>query len=393
MTAGTHPGGRRRVRRRSGIRRSSSSRATTWTRPATGEAALALLERGDFDVALLDYRLPDIDGMTILQSIKPAAAADDLHDHRLRQHRHGDRRDAPGRRLLPAQAVLARRPDRRGRDAGAAQAARIEAERLRKEHEASLLALAEEKTQTHSLVSSLRDAVLVVNREGDVVLANRAMTALLGTAEDEVLRRPAGSSGEGPLASLAEQLAAPVKDRTIGQLALGERSYMASIVTFRAEDGTAWGGYSPCPTSPGPAPGHGEGALHPHDGARVQVAAGRGARAGGSGDREEPGRQAGRLPAHAAPRRDPHRQPGQLISDLLSLPRSEQAPAQEPELVDVRPRSTRPWSASASAWPPGITSRRVEAICPRCCSPPRTSSSSSPIWSATPSSTTETAAA
>jgi signal transduction histidine kinase len=40
---------------------------------------------------------------------------------------------------------------------------------------------------------------------------------------------------------LAEQLAAPLKDRTIGQLAIDDRSYMTSIVTFRAEDGSALG--------------------------------------------------------------------------------------------------------------------------------------------------------
>ena len=70
--------------------------------------------------------------------------------------------------------------------------ARAEQERLRREHEASLLALAEEKTQTHSLISSLRDAVLVINQTGDVVLANQAMTALLDMSEQDVLRRPAG---------------------------------------------------------------------------------------------------------------------------------------------------------------------------------------------------------
>jgi signal transduction histidine kinase len=36
-------------------------------------------------------------------------------------------------------------------------------------------------------------------------------------------------------------LDAPVKDRTISQLSIGERTYMTSIVTFRAEDGNALG--------------------------------------------------------------------------------------------------------------------------------------------------------
>ncbi len=42
------------------------------------------------------------------------------------------------------------------------------------------------------------------------------------------------------LGPLVEQLDAP-KNRTIGQLSLGERNYMTSIVTFRAEDGAALG--------------------------------------------------------------------------------------------------------------------------------------------------------
>jgi len=120
--------------------------------------------------------------------------------------------------------------------------AEVEAERLRREHEAGLLALAEEKTQTHSLVSSLRDAVLVANREGDIVLANRAMTALLGIAEEEALRQPAKDVlARGLLAPLAENLVAPANDRTVSELTIGERSYMASIVTFRTEDAVALG--------------------------------------------------------------------------------------------------------------------------------------------------------
>jgi signal transduction histidine kinase len=120
--------------------------------------------------------------------------------------------------------------------------ARTEAEQLRAQHEASLLALAEERTQTHSLVSSLRDAVLVVNRDGDVVLANPPMRELLELGEDDGLMRPALELlGGGALAPLCEQLATPAKDRTVRQLELGEQTWMASIVTFRDEGGEARG--------------------------------------------------------------------------------------------------------------------------------------------------------
>jgi two-component system, OmpR family, phosphate regulon sensor histidine kinase PhoR len=228
---------------RSGIRQILEMEGYEVEEAATGGEALALLEKNSFDVGLLDYRLPDTDGLTILQTIKTNGW--DLMTCMITAYANIDTAIAATRQgvdfFLPKPFL----PDDL---LGVVETlvnhkrARSEAERLRREHEAGLLALAEEKTQTHSLISSLRDAVLVVNREGNVVLANRAMAALLEASEDQVLRRAVAELlGDGPLAPLAEQLAAPLKDRTIGQLRIGERSYMTSIVTFRGDDGTALG--------------------------------------------------------------------------------------------------------------------------------------------------------
>ncbi|MBN1632400.1 MAG: response regulator [Thermoleophilia bacterium] len=228
---------------RSGIRQILELEGYEVDEAATGEEALALFEQNRYAVALLDYRLPDMDGLTVLAAIKNSGR--ELMTCMITAYANIDTAIAATRQgvdfflpkpFLPDDLVSVVETLVRHK------AARVEAERLRRENEAGLLALAEEKTQTHSLVSSLRDAVLVVNRDGDVVLANRAMTALLQTSEDQVLRRPASDllSG-GPLAPLAEQLAAPLKDRTIGQVSVGEQTFMASIVTFRDDDGEALG--------------------------------------------------------------------------------------------------------------------------------------------------------
>ena len=228
---------------RSGIRQILEMEGYEVEEAATGKEAMTLLHSSEYDVAFLDYRLPDIDGLTIVQMIRQDEL--EIMTCMITAYANIDTAIAATRQgvdfflpkpflpddLLGVTETLVRHKQ-----------ARSEAERLRKEHEAGLLALAEEKTQTHSLISSLRDAVLVVNKDGNVVLVNRAMAAILDLPDDETAPRPAADLlGAGPLASLVEQLAAPQKDRTIGQLSLGERSFMTSIVTFRDDDGQALG--------------------------------------------------------------------------------------------------------------------------------------------------------
>ncbi len=228
---------------RSGIRTILEMEGYDVGEAGDGAAALAALEERDYDVALLDYRLPDTDGLSLLRTMKQRGC--DAMVCMITAYANIDTAVAATRQgvdfFLPKpfspedlEGVVATLLRHRQ--------ARAEAERLRAEHEASLLALAEEKTQTHSLVSSLRDAVLVVNRHGDVVLANPPMLEVLGVGEEGALMRPARELlAGGALAPLAEQLAAPARDRTVRQLELGERTWMASIVTFAGEDGEARG--------------------------------------------------------------------------------------------------------------------------------------------------------
>jgi len=150
----------------------------------TGQEALAALDRQPFDIALIDYRLPDTDGLTLLLAIRKRKL--DIMTCMITAYANIETAIAATRQgidfflpkpfspedLIGVTETLIRH-----------KLLRKEAEELKKAHEASLLALASEKSQTHSLVTSLRDAVLVVNRTGEVVLANPAMGKLLRKEE------------------------------------------------------------------------------------------------------------------------------------------------------------------------------------------------------------------
>ncbi len=325
---------------RSGIRQILEIEGYEVEEAATGGEALALLQNITFDVALLDYRLPDIDGMTILQTIKknnwqPMTCMITAYaniDTAIAATRQGVDFFLPKPflpdDLLGVVETLVRHKE-----------ARAEAERLRREHEASLLALAEEKTQTHSLVSSLRDAVLVVNRHGEVMLANQAMTALLEAPEDEVLRRHVRDVfADGPLAPLDEQLKAPLKDRTVGQLDIGDQTFMTSIVTFRGDDGAALGriltlsDISQVRRLAMEKERFIRTMVHqlksPLGAVRGLIEVSTDKSLGGELDAYLPmlGRAQTRIDGLV-----------RLINDLLSLSKSEQAPNSEPELLELRP--------------------------------------------------------
>lgn len=228
---------------RSGIRQILEMEGYEVEEAETGRMALALLDRHRFDVALIDYQLPDIDGLTLLQAMR--ARKIDTMTCMITAYANIDTAIAATRQGIDFFLPKPFLPDdligvietllrhRRLKD---------DAERLRREHEASLLALASEKSQTHSLVSCLRDAVLVINRDGEVVLANPSMAGVLKTDESSVLRRPFAEVLASPeLQVLREKLESGSSDRMVFELELGDHSFVVSVVTFLADQGGTLG--------------------------------------------------------------------------------------------------------------------------------------------------------
>lgn len=228
---------------RSGIRQILEMEGYEVQEADTGRGALGCMDRRGFDVALIDYQLPDLDGLTLLQAMK--ARKTDVMTCMITAYANIDTAIAATRQgidfflpkpFLPDDLIGVIETLLRHRRL------KEDAERLRREHEASLLALASEKTQTHTLVSCLRDAVLVINREGEVVLANPAMVSLLRSAEDDLLRKPAQTVLASPeFEVVRDHLQGEDRDRKAFEVEVGDQSFMATIATFQAEDGDARG--------------------------------------------------------------------------------------------------------------------------------------------------------
>lgn len=208
-----------------------------------GRSALAALDCRPFDVALIDYQLPDLDGMTLLGAIRG-------REHRIMTcmitaYANIDTAIAATRRgvdfflpkpftpedLLGVVSTLAGH-----------KALHEEAQRLRREHERSLGALATEQSQTRSLVASLRDAVLVVNREGNVALANAAMAEFLGRRAEDLVQVPARELlSVAPFAGIRDLLDPDAPEHAVHEVELGERSYLARATAFLSESSEVLG--------------------------------------------------------------------------------------------------------------------------------------------------------
>ncbi|MDP4116407.1 MAG: response regulator, partial [Bacteroidota bacterium] len=127
----------------------------------------------EFDLAIIDLKMPDVDGITVLKRIHNAypnticfiATAYASYDTAIEATKIGAFSYIP-KPFTPEELInqLKRGYEKR--------LLLIEAEKWRKEREERLLEVAFEKTRLNTIINSLMDGVLVVNKTGEAVLFN-----------------------------------------------------------------------------------------------------------------------------------------------------------------------------------------------------------------------------
>lgn len=149
-----------------------------------GQTGINLATSKDFDVAVIDLKMPDIDGLEVLKEIKSKrpntvcfiATAFASYDTAIQSTRLGAFGYIP-KPFTPEELIYQV-------ELGVKQRQLIiESNRLKKEREENLLEIAYEKSRLNTIIKSISDGVLVINRIGEVVYFNYAALKFLNIGE------------------------------------------------------------------------------------------------------------------------------------------------------------------------------------------------------------------
>ncbi len=152
-----------------------------------GEEGIRLGTSIEFDVAIIDLKMPDIDGLDVLKEIKSKfpnticfiATAYASYDTAIESTRLGAFGYIP-KPFTPEELIYQV-------EQGIKQRRLIlEAERLKNEREANLLELASEKSRLNTIIKAISDGVLVINKNGELVYFNYAALRFLNNGNFKI---------------------------------------------------------------------------------------------------------------------------------------------------------------------------------------------------------------
>jgi two-component system, OmpR family, phosphate regulon sensor histidine kinase PhoR len=145
-----------------------------------GTEGIKLGTETEFDLAVIDLKMPDVDGIEVLKRIKEKfsntvcfiATAYASYETAVEATRFGAHSYIP-KPFTPEELIQNLREGYQRR------LINLEVERWRKEREERLLEVAFEKTRLNTVINSISDGVLVINKAGEAVLYNPAALKLL----------------------------------------------------------------------------------------------------------------------------------------------------------------------------------------------------------------------
>jgi len=211
----------------------------------SGERALAVFDKGAFDVALLDLKMPGMSGLDLLARLREAdtdcvyvvVTAYATLETAVQATKAGAY-DYVAKPFTPEELMTV--VDR----ALALHWLRVEASQARAEAERNLLLVATEQSRTRTIIQSMADGVMVTNREGNLVLWNPALLRLLGAKGElpELGQPPSPEVFPSDLLELmAEPLARGSATMVARELSGGPPNLAASIAPIRDEAGEPLG--------------------------------------------------------------------------------------------------------------------------------------------------------
>ncbi len=159
-----------------------------------GELGIKYGTSKEYDIAVIDLKMPDIDGLDVLKEIKTTypntvcfiATAYASYDTAIQATRLGAYGYIP-KPFTPEELIYQV-------ENGVKQRKLIlEADRLKKEKEENLLEIASEKSRLNTIIKSISDGVLVINKSGELVYFNYAAIKYLNLGDlkigDPILER------------------------------------------------------------------------------------------------------------------------------------------------------------------------------------------------------------
>jgi len=160
---------------RVGAQRLLSSEGYDVTTAENGSDGIKFGTETEFDLAVIDLKMPDIEGLEVLQKIREKfpntvcfiATAYASYETAVEATRIGAHSYIP-KPFTPEELIS------NLKDGYQRRLVNLEAEKWRKEREERLLEVAFEKTRMNTIVNSITDGVLVVNKDGLAVLHNPA---------------------------------------------------------------------------------------------------------------------------------------------------------------------------------------------------------------------------